>query len=573
MNMTKSSSTRSSSRANLDQMPSQLIPRSDAITALAIASPISGARDAKSWLESKGWILSGERYTKLKLADILFSVAIDTKIPSEAKSAIIAIAYLIEDIAEDDYAASLAEKVVSKIDNALSNFNSEVDSTKKFLAATSAQQAENTLTFQKAVEAFSGNVDKLTQASNKATESIGEHQKKLSDVDWPMLGNSNHNADTIANPLNPRSFSLTPAQAKVQQRTNLVTKQLYIITDQEDDKAPTSRTIEDQRKLRDEIMSWLTEAAKSDMPDFNNPRAIRGTKILNNFDILLEFDTDASTDLFRKYSDVILSRLCPSARIRPRRYPLIFRFVPCKGDFDPESNDHIRDIELDNGAADNAISSASWCKRPDQRSPNQQTANLKVYCSSPEHANFFLKERIRVQGEIVNVRKDIRMPIRCNQCQEYDHIRANCTNPEKCANCASMEHTTGNCIIGNKPCCVSCGVNSDHGSASPSCPMLKRKCEALDIRFPENSMPYFPTADRSTWAAAPRNPPRPTSPMPQRSQPGPSQAPASSQRPVDNGWPRHMRQTELPNAWGSQNQASSSSQQRSQHPTSSQPNE
>ena len=163
-------------------------------------------------------------------------------------------------------------------------------------------------------------------------------------------------------------------------------------TDPNDDKAPSSRTIEDQRKLRDDLTRKLTEAVRVSDPDFNNPRAIRGVKILNNFDVLLEFDSDASTNLFRKHADTILSQFCTSARIRPRLFPLIFRFVPCKGSFDPEDASHIRDMEEDNGAPPNSIASAVWCKKPDLRSANQQTANLKVFCSSPDNANFFLKE-------------------------------------------------------------------------------------------------------------------------------------------------------------------------------------
>ena len=305
---------------------------------------------------------------------------------------------------------------------------------------------------------------------------------------------------------------------------------------------------------------------------------------------------------------------------RSRSYVLIFKFVPCTGGFDPFDDANLREIEADNGAPPNSITSASWCKRPDLRTPNQQTANLKVCCATPEGANYFLKERIRVLGELVNVRMDLKVPTRCNQCQEYGHIRANCTNPERCVNCASIDHTVESCLIGNKQCCVSCGEGSDHGSASPACPTYKSKCDDINSRFPENLLPFFPTADRATWASLPSNPPRPTSPFPQRdatpqnlcfgltvpqsyrpgrqpargarcppspaarsSQPGPSQPiPSSSQRPVDNGWNRNLHQTELPRAWGSQTQNPPSSsqpqvpypsQQRSQHSPNTQPNE
>ena len=303
--------------------------------------------------------------------------------------------------------------------------------------------------------------------------------------------------------------------------------------------------------------------------------------------------------------------------IRSCSYVLIFKFFPCSGGFDPSDDANLCEIETDNGAPPNSIVSASWCKCPDLQAPNQQTVNLKVCCATPKGANHFLKERIRVHGELVNVHMDLRVPMRCNW---YGHIRANCVNLERCVNCASIHHTVENCLIGNRQSCVSCGEGSDHGSASPACPTYKSKCDDINSRFPENLLPYFPTADRATWAPLPSNPPRPTLPFPQcntppqnfrygltvpqtycpgrqpergarclpsptmsSSQPSPSQPiPLFSQRPVDNGWNRNLRQTELLCAWGSQPQNPPSSsqpqapfppQQHLQHPPNTHPNE
>ena len=621
MNKSKSnSSARSVGRSSQEQTPTQasLPPRSELTAILTATSPITGPRDARKWIETKGYILSGEQYSKPKLADILFTLAAEAKIPTEVKNAIVSVAFLIEDIAEEDFAASLSTKIISKFETALSSINNEVESTKKFLSATTTQQAEATIALQKTIEDFSSSIDKLTQASTKATESIDKHQRQFSETDWPRLGGGNTAFPVSRNPLSANAFSLSPAEAKVQHRVLLAARQIYISTDPNDADRPTSRTIEDQRKLRDDLSRWLSEDVRFENPDYNNPRAIRGVKILKNFDILVETDTEASAELFKKHSTSILSNLCPTADIRQRSYALIFKFVPCSGNFDPSDDANLREIESDNGAPPNSIVSASWCKRPDLRSPNQQTANLKVCCASPESANHYLRERIRVHGELVNVRMDLRMPTRCNRCQEYGHIRANCINPERCANCAGVNHSAGDCLIGNKQSCVSCGEGSDHGSASPSCPIFKSKCDDINARFPENSLPYFPTSDRATWASLPSNPPRPSSPFPQRdtssqslrygltvpqrnharsratsgtgrppspatrsTQPSSSQAiPSTSQRPVDNGWNRNLRQSELPRAWNSQSQVPSSqpqapfsSQQRSQHPSSSQSNE
>src|ERR1700736_6537375 len=123
MNKTKGSSLCSSSSANQDQMPSQLLPRSKVLAALASNSPISSSWDAKIWFESNGWILSGENYSKSKLADILFTVVIDIKMPNEAKLAIAVVAYLLKDIVAEDLASVISDMILAKLDGAISNLS------------------------------------------------------------------------------------------------------------------------------------------------------------------------------------------------------------------------------------------------------------------------------------------------------------------------------------------------------------------------------------------------------------------------------------------------------------------
>jgi hypothetical protein len=57
-------------------------------------------KDAWTWLDMQGWILAGERYTKPKLADIIFTVALSPKFLNDASSAIEAVAFLIEEITD-----------------------------------------------------------------------------------------------------------------------------------------------------------------------------------------------------------------------------------------------------------------------------------------------------------------------------------------------------------------------------------------------------------------------------------------------------------------------------------------
>jgi hypothetical protein len=298
--------------------------------------------------------------------------------------------------------------------------------------------------------------------------------------------------------------------------------------------------------------------------------------------LLLEFESAASKDKFVRLCDkntFLLAEISPKARIRPRTFSVIFRFVPCQGQFDPSNSAHLRNIERENDLADGSIASASWCKRPDKRSTNQSTATLKVACSSPEAANLLLTGRIRVEDHLVSVQKDLRIPIRCMKCQEYGHTQDACIGIERCSTCASESHSSRDC---NKtPKCVSCGDGSTHPSTSPACPTFIHKSEALDGRCPENSMPFFPTDESWTWATSSTNPPPPTSSLPPPQQSNPRQPnflrpirqtshrhgrgqshPQSQSRTqpcqTDNGWPSERRQTTLTGAWGSQPIASSS---------------
>ena len=208
----------------------------------------------------------------------------------------------------------------------------------------------------------------------------------------------------------------------------------------------------------------------------------------------------------------LLSEIGPKAHICPHTFNVIFRFVPCQGQFDPSNSAHLRNIERENDLVDSSIASASWSKHPEKRSPNQSTATLKVACLNPEAANQLLTGCIRVEDNLVNVRKDLCIPLRCVKCQEYGHTQDACIGIEKCPTCVSESHSSRDC---NKPPkCVSCGEGSSHPSTLLTCPTFIRKSEVLDGHCPENAMPFFPMDESWTWATSPTNPPPPTSPLP-----------------------------------------------------------
>jgi hypothetical protein len=368
----------------------------------------------------------------------------------------------MEDIAEEELLVSLASKIADKIVHDLSppidDFKSSITKAKDFLDATSQKHASELLNLQ---ELTKGNTD-LSKSLADTSEKIGQvsNPRNLSDTDWPLShpGNPTPRSTHLAS-LVPSS---SPAIAKIQQCTILATKQLMIeYGPLAEGETPKERSNKSQRALHDLFNNWLT--ADSDPTEKEIPRSplrVRSITIFEQPAILLEFDSAAGKEQFatlcNSNTELLVNSLGPNAHIKPRNYPIIFCFVPCDGSFDPSSDNHLREMEIENNLEPNAIASASWCKHPENRSPNQTSATLKVMCANPETANHLLKEQIRVSDHLVNVRKDLRQPIRCIKCQEYGHIRDACINTERCGKCASERHSTNTCSTSNPPKCVSC---------------------------------------------------------------------------------------------------------------------
>ena len=119
------------------------------------------------------------------------------------------------------------------------------------------------------------------------------------------------------------------------------------------------------------------------------------------------------------------------------------------------------------------------------------------------------------------------MPIHCNKCQDYGHLRDKCSGVEKCGTCASESHSASSCPSQANPRCVSCRSDSHHASSSPSCPALLKRCSALDDRYPENLMPYFPMEEQWTWVSnTPKLSQPPGSDPPRNSTPPPPPGPS-----------------------------------------------
>jgi hypothetical protein len=475
------------------------------------SGPVTNSTDARKWFENKGWILETEKLERSKLVNILLTVSLLPKVPPEVLNAIRAAAYIIDDDITDNVSDELAKAISAKVNASLEIITNKFERSLTFIKANSVQQANTTLELKtataKSAETMDG-VIRFERNITEAAESLAASAKLISSTpqpapSLPSLPNPNYNPSTPEN--------LTRLKQRILQSSCNV----LIHTDPDNDKPIDQSNIQE---IRDKLNQHLHDLDEDQPPPFpsaeepiephNKPKTIvSGIQIRRNGDYLLDFNTPESAERFLSYARdhifLLIAHFGTSASIKTKKYPLIMKFVPCNGDFDPQNPRCLSEFETTSNLSKGSITSANWIKRPDRRAPNQQVATLKVTCADAQSANHLLSQKVFVHGHVVTVIKDIHEPIRCNNCQEFGHIRAACKNAEICANCCSTDHISADCPPNQAPHCRACGPNSSHPSYSRNCPDFINRCAALDDRYPENSMPYYPTGEDWTWVMSP----------------------------------------------------------------------
>ena len=238
-------------------------------------SPVSLAKDVRSWLEGKGWLLNSEDSTSAKLSDILFSVTLTFKLPADASAAIRAVAFMLHAHSDDCTAVKVSDhvidKMINKISNPLAKFNDALDATKGFLDATTQKQASELLALQDAVKQQTVSTKLLMDASDNITQPL--NPRGLSDLAWPLLvASSPPNCPRV--PLGPNPHcSNSILDPKVTQRVVLASKQLlidYSPLDEGEESHP--RTIDEQRELRQTFNDWVDAITSAEADEGQPPR-------------------------------------------------------------------------------------------------------------------------------------------------------------------------------------------------------------------------------------------------------------------------------------------------------------
>ena len=269
---------RSSSRgsnSNASVLGNQnFVPRSDLEAQLnASASPVTSVKDACAWLEKMGWMLTSKSYSKNKLAEILFSVALSFKLPPDADTAIRSVAYIVRDRAEEETASSLSEGLINKIANRINEpidkLLNSVTSAKKFLDATSQQQATELISLQESVKQHNDLTKSIAESSEKLNQASTSHS--LANSVWPPLSATTPMSSQSIHPaslLHPHNSA--HANPQIHQRVSLASKQLLIeYGPLEENEEPRNKSIEEQRELRQTFNNWIDNCTPT--PDGEEP--------------------------------------------------------------------------------------------------------------------------------------------------------------------------------------------------------------------------------------------------------------------------------------------------------------
>ena len=337
--------------------------------------PVTNANDACKWLDSKGWILAGKPYDCTKLARILLTAALLSKVPNEAIVAIRAVAFLIEENITDNLSTQLAAAVADKVNALLLDTKADLATAKTFLEASSIQQASTSIELKEVATQHASTTNNLNTLTTKLS-TLNLPKEPPSPPHWPSVPTSQPPSTTNI----PRNFDpKAPAHhTRIQQCLLSTARTILIQTDPKEKFTSQELTLDSISKLRIDINKHLqqldeVETAWEDEDTINRTKTlVCGIRPLDWGAFLLDLDSPESADHFKTYVTNPGSSLLPTffgnaTTLKPKGHNIIFKFVPCTGGFDSSNKTHLSEIENDNNLKPGSISSAAWLKQADRR--------------------------------------------------------------------------------------------------------------------------------------------------------------------------------------------------------------
>jgi len=315
---------------------------------------IKSIKDAKAYLSKKNLIAPTDALSSLSISALLHGMVTDMKMPEDVANTAKSIAFLMEEIVEDEAIRSITASAETAINTMVQNATEKLDDTIKrnveVINAMVTRQGEATIEAEKTAEHFRTS---LTQLSSAPTANISTVTQSYRDA---LAGPS-----TTLNPTNAASM-------KIMNRMAIQSRQVLIKPDATAAAANQNRTPEQLKEIKTKVTETIAKLTKPENLDAS-PRAVtitRGGLILiemGNPEAANWFQTDETTKQFIQEFD-------PKAAVKRRNFPIILKFVPIE--WNPDSQDELRDLETRHGLEANTIISATWIKDPTKRRAHQE---------------------------------------------------------------------------------------------------------------------------------------------------------------------------------------------------------
>jgi len=135
-------------------------------TMRTLVKSVKNAAEAKSYLASKNWILPGEAISLEVLARTLFSAVIENKLPAQATSTCLAVAYLITEQLEEGIAQSISGPLTRRLLDSLVPITAGIQTN---LEHHIQAVANNAKTYTEITEKLQSTQEKLEETAQRVT--------------------------------------------------------------------------------------------------------------------------------------------------------------------------------------------------------------------------------------------------------------------------------------------------------------------------------------------------------------------------------------------------------------------
>jgi len=433
---------------------------------------IQNPQEARHYLEKTSLIVPpGQPLSPGLLSTALHHVTEYKSIPKQAINAIRSIAFLLEELEENTLHETVRDLVTVQLD--------ELGKDIKDFVTDATQRID------KHVD------DKLSELS-EATKDLMDSVKLAFNEHPAATGHDTRNEPAS----NYKQALLRPpplVDPRLAAKEGIRLRQFLIEGITRESRIGKTNSIE-AKKL---VNNALEDAGSGDL-------SARTALKQNKTGLLVEMETDAGATWLMDPANAKLFCDALGTNLAIKQRPFNVLAYNASTSIDPDNEEHLREIAETNGIKDGEILAMRWVKPITRRDrADQRTAHLILTFSNADTANRSILLGLTICQRRVRVAKSKKEPIRCMKCHKWNHVAWECIAKEDtCGTCGENGHWTKDCTNKANKRCVSCNTD-DHASWSRMCPTFLKKCDELDKRTPENSLPFFPSLEAWTWASTP----------------------------------------------------------------------